>query len=112
MKGVWVALNSPKENLCVSAPLRLDRVFLDDAPSDDRLLDVACAFGDDHEWRVAVIAFERGFLAIAHAAMDAQRIERAFVGDFGRVELRDAGIQVAAHARVLLARGIEREEPG
>src|SRR5690606_3285500 len=58
---------------------RLDRILLHDVSRDYDLLDVARAFGDDHQRGIAVVPFERQLLRIRHAAMDAHRVEHDFL---------------------------------
>ena len=78
-------------------------VPLDEAPRDDRALDLVGALADEHERRVPVIPLEVEVDADARRAEGSERRQRDLVRGLGGVELRHAGLEVAALAAVLQA---------
>ena len=78
-------------------------VPLDEASRDDRALDLVGALADEHERRVPVIPLEVEVDADARRAEGSERRQRDLVRGLGGVELRHAGLEVAALAAVLQA---------
>src|SRR5436190_18899070 len=79
----------------------LSRITLQQTSRDHKALDLVRPFADDHERRVAVVALDGELRRIPVTAMDADGGERNLPAHLGREELRHAGFEVGALARVL-----------
>ena len=88
--------------LSVTDPVRireLQRIAVEQAARDDKLLDFVRAFAEDQHGRVAVDPLDDELLRVAVAAVDAHRLERDLLGGLGGEELRHARLEVCALVR-------------
>ena len=85
-----------------------DRVALEEAAGDHEALDLVGALADDHQRRVAVVALDRELGRVADAAVDAHRLGGDLERGLAREQLRHAGLDVGALARLLQLRGVLR----
>ena len=76
-------------------------VSLEQALRDDGPLDLVRALADDHQRRVAVVAFDVQGGERAGAAVEAQRLDGDLLGRLGREELRHPRFEIAPLAAVL-----------
>src|SRR4051812_22353196 len=78
-------------------------VTIEKTARDHQTLDLVCAFADDHQRRIAVVALDRELGGVAVAPVDAHGFGRTLERCFGREELGHARFDVAPLARLLLA---------
>src|SRR5260221_12894226 len=91
------------------------RALLGEVARDQQPLDLAGAFVDLRDARVAIVALDRIVAQVAVAAVDLDRLGAYPLGELGCVELRlrrfgEAGNAFAAHARRMQdekARGVD-----
>lgn len=72
-------------------------------------LDLVCAFADDCQRRITVIAFYVVFGGVSVTAMDTDRVEDHLGGHLRSVELRHPGPHIHTLTRVVGARGVKDE---
>src|SRR5918999_5272028 len=90
---------------------RLDLVARQQLAPDDHALDLRRALADQQQRRVAVQPLDLVLLRVAVAAVDAEAVLDDLLAGLGGEQLRHPGLEVRALARVLHARGLEREQP-
>src|SRR3954447_12590813 len=88
-----------------SCPISLQQLAPDDHP-----LDLGRSLADEQQRRVAVQALDLVLLRVAVAAVDAEALLDAEAPGLGGEELRHAGLELRALARVLQPRGLAREQ--
>src|SRR5215470_15419008 len=84
--------------------------ILEQAARDHEALDLARAFVDLHDARVAVVALDGVLLHVAVAAVDLYRLVRDPRRGLGRVELGHRGFAAEGLLRVALPRGVADQE--
>src|SRR5215210_5598719 len=87
-----------------------DLVALQELAADDHALDLRGALADQQQRRVAVEPLDLVLLRVAVAAVDAEGVLDDLLAGLGGEELRHAGLEVRALARVLHPGGLEREQ--
>src|SRR4051794_20850359 len=88
-----------------------DLVALQELASDDHALDLRGALADQQQRRVAVEPLDLVLLGVAIAAVDPEGVLDDLFAGLGREQLRHAGLEVRALARVLHAGRLEGEQP-
>src|SRR3954447_25069479 len=100
-----------KASLPVALKL-LNLVALEQFAPDHHALDLGRALADQEQRSVAVEALDLVLLRVAVAAVDAERVLHDLLAGLRGEQLRHAGLEVRALARVLEPRRAQREQPG
>src|SRR3954464_8776710 len=90
----------------------LDLVALEQLLSDHHALDLGGALADQQQRGVAVQPLDLVLLRVAVTALDPEGVLDDLLAGLGGEQLRHAGLQIAALARVLHARGLQRQQAG
>src|SRR5699024_5594745 len=102
-----ITLPAPTPSRSGSYPIAADELF-----GDDIHLDLIRSLADDHQRRIAVVAFDIVFGGVSVTAVDADRVKSHLGGHLRSVELRHSGLHIHPRSGIIGTGRVEDELAG